>query len=131
MKRARTIVVEDHAPFRAAIADWLRGMDRAEVVGTFDSDQCTPRALAALRPDLVLLGVGIAAKANLSLVERIKAAASGAKLVVMSFFAVREFEAAVLALGADGFVPKDEVPARLPVLLRRLFADAAPDCAST
>jgi DNA-binding NarL/FixJ family response regulator len=53
-------------------------------------------------------------------VLRIKAAAD-AKLVVMLFFALREFEATALALGADGFVPKDAMPDRLPRLLDNLF----------
>ncbi len=126
MQRPRTIVVEDHAPFRASVVDWLRGMDRVEVVGAFESAQCTPRELAGLRPDLLLLGLEVARPAYLCLVARVKAAVRPPKLVVMSFFAVRELEAAVLALGADGFMPKDAVAEKLPVLLDQLFSPAAP-----
>lgn len=123
--RPRTIVVDDHVPFRNVMVGWLRATDRVDIVADVGLDDCTPQALDAWRPELLLLGLGSAEGGGLSIVERAKAAA-GSRVVVLSFLAVREFEAAVRAKGADGFVPKYAVTEKLPVLLDELFSRAEP-----
>lgn len=52
--------------------------------------------------------------------------AAGSRVVVLSLLAVREFEAAVRAKGTCGFVPKDALTQKLPVLLDEFFSRAAP-----
>ncbi|MGR8919381.1 MAG: response regulator [Gammaproteobacteria bacterium] len=123
---ATILVAEDEAKIAALLADYLTaaGM-RATVVG--DGDEVMP-AIAAQRPDLVLLDIMLPNRDGLSLCREIRAA--GALPVILLTARVEEIDRLLgLELGADDYICKPfsprEVVARVKAVLRRA-SGAAP-----
>ncbi len=58
MKRTRTLIVDDHAPFRTAVEHWLKDFAVLEVAGSCATDCKTLPASASQGLDLLLVGLG-------------------------------------------------------------------------
>lgn len=124
MKRTRTLIVDDHAPFRTAMEHWLKDFAALEVAGSCATDCSTLPASAGLGVDLLLVGLGTSGQGDFELARRLKADLQARKLVLMSLFPPAEAAAAAVAAGADGLVSKAEIFHALPALLDGFF-DAA------
>lgn len=116
---ARVLVVEDDPDIGQLILLLLR---RAGLVGTLRTDG--PAGLAAvaeLKPDLLVLDIGLPGMTGLEVLERVRAEDTGGRLPVLllSAHAHEVDRTRGLRLGADDFVLK---PFRNAELLARLRA---------
>jgi len=124
MRRARVLIVDDHAGYRGALLDWMTRFS------TVDASACTSEraalaTLASEKPDLVLVGMGPPALDNYHVVRRLRAQLSASRIVVMSLFRVPAADAVLRGAGADAIIPKGEVISALPQLLAQLDAPGA------
>ncbi len=124
MKRTRTLIVDDHTPFRTAVEHWLKDLATIEVAGSCATDCSTLPASAGQGVDLLLVGLGTSGPGDFELARRLKADLQAHKLVLMCLFPLAEAAATAVAAGADGLVSKVEIFHELPVLLAEFF-DAA------
>jgi CheY-like chemotaxis protein len=101
------LVVDDDPSFRAVAARMLRswGHDVEEAAGWVEGLART----ATLRPEVVLVDVGLPDGDGLQLAERIAAMAWHPRVIIVSSDAdVTDTDAAV-RLGAVGFIPKEQL----------------------
>lgn len=104
---ARALVVDDHPLFCDALALTLRALAGVEDVETAHTLAAALRRIeAGPAPDLVLLDLDLPDVDGLDGLLRLRAAAPGLPVLVVSSMAEAALIDAALAAGAAGFVPK-------------------------
>jgi DNA-binding NarL/FixJ family response regulator len=116
------LLVDDHAGFRAEARATLEA-DTYDVIGEAASGAAAVGEAARLRPDIVLLDIGLPDGSGLDLVARIRSAAPGSRIVLISSRRADDYGARLSAARADGFLDKTELT---PNALRDVLARRAP-----
>ncbi|WP_062466307.1 response regulator [Demequina maris] len=105
----RLLVVDDHAPFRGLVREVLE-RSGFEIVGEADDGAAALAATAALRPDAVLLDIGLPDGDGFDFCERLTA--SGVTVVLMSSRTAAELAPRIAASSARAFLPKARLSAQ-------------------
>jgi two-component system invasion response regulator UvrY len=113
------LLVDDHAIVRAGLQQMLAAMLDA-VVHEAASAEAALVALASLRPDLVLLDLGLPGLGGLALLPRL--AAMGLRVLVLSMHAEPIYAQRALDGGALGYVSKNTAPEELLIAIRTVAA---------
>jgi DNA-binding NarL/FixJ family response regulator len=107
---ARTVLVVDDDPsFRVLAARILGGWGH-EVVGEAATSADALDRAVELRPDVVLVDIGLPDGNGFALSERLRAMPGPPRVVLISSDADRANAAAALRAGACGFIPKRDLP---------------------
>jgi DNA-binding NarL/FixJ family response regulator len=112
-------LVDDHAPLRAAVRALLSAESDLEVTGEADSIERTLQLLDEVRPDVLVLDLGLGDRLSLSeirtLLER-----GGPRLaiVILTMHDEPGFRQGALAAGASAYLLKDSAPAELIAAIR-------------
>lgn len=109
----RIFIVEDHPVFRQGLIQMLDGESGLKVVGHAADAPTALREVAKLRPDLVLVDIGLPGKSGLELLKEIRAADRTVKLLVVSMHDEALYADRVLRAGGDGYVMKEQDSKRL------------------
>ena len=113
----RILVVDDHPLTRDALASLLT-QGGFEVVGeAADGVEALDLALE-LQPDLVLLDLSMPGLDGLAALPRLRAAAPGCEVVVLTASGTEENLLAAIRAGAAGYLLKSEPPERIVSFLR-------------
>ena len=102
----RVLVVEDHAPFRGLICRLLRQRADLEIVGEAADGWDAIRQAEALRPDVVLLDIGLPGLSGIEAAGRIRATVPDARLMFVTIESSLEIVERALKGGAHGYVYK-------------------------
>lgn len=103
----RLYLVDDHASFRRTFAIALRAVPGFDVVGeTGDAGECI-RAVAALRPEVVLVDLHLPERAALEAVTAIRTACPDVRILVLTLSEQAAELSAALHAGADGYLVKN------------------------
>lgn len=105
------VIIDDHAGFRAQAAELLRASGY-EVVGLCPDGRSAVAAIAALRPDVVLLDVQLPDIDGFSLIAQLDAVSDGATIVLTSTREAADYGGRVGRSGAAGFISKAELSAK-------------------
>ena len=116
----RAIVVDDYAPFLAALTVLLGHKTGVDVVGQADNGVDGLKLIEELQPDLVVVDYTMPGMGGVEITQRLKASPKAPKIIVMSFQTEPECREQALAAGADGFLVKTEIHEELMPLLRRI-----------
>lgn len=118
---AEVLIVEDQAPMRAALRDFLAlAFPALQVIEA--EDGATAMALFAQhRPSLVLMDVCLPDANGIELARRIKEMAPATVVVVMSIQNGTHIVESALAAGAAVFISKDRIFTELTPLISRLI----------
>jgi DNA-binding NarL/FixJ family response regulator len=113
----RVLVVDDHPLTRDALASLLArgGFD---VVGEAGDGADAISLAARLQPELVLLDLSMPGLDGLSALPRLRAAAPGCEVVVLTASGTEENLLAAIRAGAAGYLLKSEPPERIVSFLR-------------
>jgi DNA-binding NarL/FixJ family response regulator len=112
----RVLVVDDHPLTREALASLLRAHG-FEVAGlAADGEEAIARA-AELHPDVVLLDLSMPGLDGLGALPRLRAAAPGCEVVVLTASGTEENLLAAIRGGAAGYLLKTEPPERIAAFL--------------
>jgi DNA-binding NarL/FixJ family response regulator len=113
---ARILIVDDHPLTREALSSLL-GAHGFEVAGTAsDGAEATTEA-ARLQPDLVLLDLSMPGLDGLTALPRLREAAPGCEVVVLTASGTEENLLAAIRAGAAGYLLKTEPPERIAAFL--------------
>ena len=113
----RILIVDDHPLTREALASLLE-QDGFDVVGEA-ADGAEALGLAArLQPDLVLLDLTMPGLDGLAALPRLRDAAPGCEVVVLTASGTEENLLAAIRAGAAGYLLKSEPPERIVAFLR-------------
>lgn len=133
------MIADDHPIVREGLKSVIAQHPDVEVLGeAADGDQAID-VCAALRPDVVLLDVGMPGPGVLEVVRRLKAVPrSATRILVLSVHPEEHYARRVVIAGADGYVTKSHSPDVLyeaictvasgrKYLTPRLAAESAPE----
>ena len=113
----RILIVDDHPLTRDALSSLL-GAGGFDVVGEAADGAAALELAHSLQPDLVLLDLSMPGLDGLSALPRLRAAAPGCEVVVLTASGTEENLLAAIRGGAAGYLLKSEPPERIVAFLR-------------
>jgi len=120
----RTLIVDDHALFRAGLKALLLALPDVQVVAEAETGEEALRLIEAHRPDVVLMDVTMPGLNGLTATARTVQAFPATKVLMLSMHADEEYARQSLEAGASGYLLK---AARRDELERALRAVARGD----
>jgi len=115
--RLRVLVVEDHEPIRRVICELLQERADLLIVGEAADGLDAIRQAEALRPDVVMLDIGLPRLSGIEVAGRLRAKVPDAKLMFVTNESSLEVVEQAFRRGAHGYVYKPRVQRDiLPVL---------------
>jgi DNA-binding NarL/FixJ family response regulator len=118
MGRIRVLIVDDHAIVREGLRTLLREEEDIEVVGEAGDGTTGLGLVLTLRPDVVLLDLVMPGLAGTAAIRKIKEAARGVEVLVLTSFAEEGQVQQAVAAGALGYILKDVLRADLVQAIR-------------
>jgi DNA-binding NarL/FixJ family response regulator len=120
----RVLIVDDDPLVRAGLTFMLSAGPDLEIVGEVDDGSRVLGAVAAHRPDVVLMDIRMSVMDGLEASELLHQQADPPKILILTTFDTDEHVLRALRAGADGFLLKDTPPADL---VRAVVSVAAGD----
>jgi len=117
-KRIRILLADDHAVLRAGLRALLAAQDDLEVVGEASDGAEAIRLCQTLRPDVVVMDIGMPGVSGIDATARIKRDLPGTKVLILSMHDDRGYLRQVLRVGASGYVLKKAADTELLAAIR-------------
>jgi DNA-binding NarL/FixJ family response regulator len=132
----RILVVDNYEPWRRYVSSTLEEREGLQVVGETGDGLEAVRKAIELRPDLVLLDIGLSGVNGLEAAKQISDAVPGVKLLFATQDRDAEIMKAALSNGAHGYILKIEanhelLPAINAILHGEKFVSGASESPST
>jgi DNA-binding NarL/FixJ family response regulator len=126
LSTVRILVVDDYEPFRRFVCSTLGKRPTLQIVGEASDGLEAVRRAEELKPDLILLDIGLPTLNGIEAARRIRKLAPEAKIIFLSQESSSDVVQAALGLGAWGYVVKaraesDLLAAVEAVLLEKHF----------
>src|SRR5690242_3328488 len=121
----RVLVADDQAMVRAGFRMVLGGEDDIDVVAEAANGREAVESAARFHPDVVLMDIRMPQVDGLEATRRILAADRAARVLILTTFDLDEYLYEALAIGASGFVLKDDPPEQLIAAIRTVAAGDA------
>ncbi len=118
MKPIRVLLADDHTLVRAGIRGLLQKLEGVEVVGEAGDGHEALRLAEALRPDVVLLDVGMPALNGLEVAGRLAALDSAIRVVILTMHTSEEYVLRALRAGCAGYLVKASAVSELEIAVR-------------
>jgi DNA-binding NarL/FixJ family response regulator len=118
----RVVVVDDHPLVRDSIVDLLGAAGGIDVVGCCADGSEVAEVVARVRPDVLLLDLQMAQVDGLTAARAVRSGHPEVRIVFLTGGPSPTSAREAWALGAVGYLLKDDDPAELPVHLRAVAA---------
>jgi DNA-binding NarL/FixJ family response regulator len=119
---ARILIVDDHDVVRQGVRTLLSTHPEWEVCGEASSGAEAVGAVAALKPDVVILDVTMPGMSGLDAASRIAALGTSARILIFTMHESRRMAEDVREAGAHGYVQKSQAARDLIMAVERLLA---------
>lgn len=116
----RIFIADDHAIVRSGIQALLETIDDLAVVGEASDGQEAVTAVAALRPDVILMDLEMPVLDGIAAIEQIMAQWPEARILVLTSFATDDRVFPAVKAGALGYLLKDSGPEALVRAIRQV-----------
>jgi len=107
------LIVDDAAQWRARVREILEKQPEWQIVGEACDGFQAVRKAAELRPDLVLLDIGMPVMNGLDAADEIRRILPRSRIVFLTLESDADVRSAALAAGAHGYVLKTDAESRL------------------
>ncbi len=114
----RLMLVDDHEVVRSGIRMLLEDEADVEIVGEFGTAREALDALTELRPDVVLLDIGLPDMSGIDAAKEAKRLRPETAIVALTIHEDEEYFFRMLEAGASGYVPKRAAPEELLTAIR-------------
>ena len=104
--KIRILLVDDHAVLRAGLEALLGLEPDLDVVGKASTGEEAIERVSAVRPDVVVMDLGMPGMGGLEATRQIAASSTGARVLVLTSHAEEEYLLPVLEAGGSGYVKK-------------------------
>jgi two-component system response regulator DegU len=121
LKKIRLILIEDNRLLREGINAMLKKDSDLTVVGAFSDSDFVIEQIEELKPDILLLDLGLTNKNSLELVKSVKDAYPDVKVIVMDLVPIQEDIFQFVEAGVSGFILKD---ATIPEFMKTICSVA-------
>ncbi len=118
MKPIRALLADDHTLVRAGIRGLLQGLPGVEVVGEAEDGPEALRLAESLRPDVVLLDIGMPGLNGLEVAGRLAALDPSIRVLILSMHTSEEYVLRALRAGCAGYLLKRSAVSELEVAVR-------------
>lgn len=121
-RRARVLVVDDHALLRTGVANIVSHEQDLEVVAEASDGQEAVEAFERYRPDVTLMDLRMPVMEGVEAIRRIRAIDPQARVVVLTTYDADEDIARALEAGAKAYILKDIAASELVSCVRQVLA---------
>jgi len=118
----RLLLVDDHAVVRSGLRMLLEGEPDMQIVGEAGTGAEALLAVEALRPDVVLMDIGLPDQSGIDATRTIKQRSPATAVVALTIHEDEEYFFRMLEAGATGYVPKRAAPEELLTAIRAAAA---------
>ncbi len=124
MKKISILVIEDNRLLREGISTMLKKQPDMSVVATVGNGENILMMMDELKPNIVLLDLGLRSQNSLQVVKLIKQHYQEAKIIVMDLVPLQEDVFEFVQAGVSGFILKDANTAEFFKTIRSVFEGA-------
>ena len=121
MAKIRILLVDDHTLFRQGIRTLLSGEPDLEVVGEVGNAGDAVTLAEQLRPDVVLMDIGMAGMSSFEATRQIRKQRPETRVVFLSMYDDEDYLAEAVEIGASGYVLKESPAEQLVNALREVY----------
>ena len=114
----RLLLVDDHAVVRSGLRMMLDNESDAEIVGEASSAAEAIEAAMRLKPNVILMDIGLPDLSGIDATREIKKRAPDVSIVALTIHEDEEYFFKMLEAGASGYVPKRAAPEELLTAIR-------------
>jgi two-component system response regulator NreC len=118
MKKLRILLADDHVVMRKGLRALLERQSNLEVVGESENGRETIDLAASLKPDVVVMDVGMPVLNGIEATKTIVAQNPQISVVILSMHVDESYVMRALKAGARGYLLKDSAPADLMSAIR-------------
>ncbi len=118
MADINVLIADDHPIVCKGIRNLLEPATDITVIGEAHSGAETLQLVQSLRPDLVLLDVELTDMSGIDVIRQLNEDKINVRVLGLSSYDDREFISQLLALGASGYLLKDEIPEQIIEAIR-------------
>lgn len=118
----RVVLVDDHRMLLAGLQMLLQPLPTIEVVGTATTAAEAYAAVAAHRPDVVLLDLNLPDQSGVEVCRQLTATYPGLRVLVLTTLHERSYVTRLMQEGALGYVLKNASPEELTEAIARVHA---------
>jgi DNA-binding NarL/FixJ family response regulator len=120
-KRHRVFVVDDHPIVREGLALLIDQEPDLVVCGAAEEAESALTAIAASRPDILVLDISLRGRDGIELLKTIRSTDPDLPILVLSMHDEAMYAERALRAGANGYIMKQEATENVLVALRRLL----------
>jgi two-component system response regulator NreC len=114
----RLLLVDDHAVVRSGLKMLLENEHDVEIVGEASSASEAIEATLRLKPNLILMDIGLPDLSGIDATREIKKRVPDVSIVALTIHEDEEYFFKMLEAGASGYVPKRAAPEELVTAIR-------------
>jgi two-component system response regulator NreC len=118
MSKIRLLLIDDHQVVRQGLRMMLDGEKDLEIVGEADSASQGLIETTRLKPDVVLMDIGLPDMSGIEATKEVKRMAPEVAVVALTIHEDEEYFFKMLEAGASGYVPKRAAPDELLTAIR-------------
>ena len=103
----KVLIADDHQLFREGLVNLISSAPDIEVIGEAKDGLEATKKAKKLKPDLILIDIGMPNMNGIEATKTIKRDDAGIKIIAVSMHSDRQFVKGVLEAGADGYLLKN------------------------
>jgi len=119
-------LIEDSSPEREAITYLIAGTKGFQCLGAFPSAEAALAELPRLRPDVLLLDIGLPGMSGIECIQRVRELLPDTRILMLTVFEDHDRIFQALKAGATGYLLKKTAPAKLLEAIQELHDGGAP-----
>ena len=121
MSRIRILLADDHTLFRQGVRTLLASETDMEVVGEAADGSAAAERAAELKPDVVLLDIGMPGPSSFETTRQIKRNRPETKVLFLTMYDDEDYLLEGMEVGANGYVLKDSPALQLVAAVRDVY----------
>jgi DNA-binding NarL/FixJ family response regulator len=119
-------IVEDDAPARAILADWLNRADGFRCVSQYGSAEKALAGLPADKPSVVLMDINLPGMSGIECAGKLKTILPDTQIVILTVYEDADHIFKALAAGATGYLLKQTPRSELVAALKEVHRGGSP-----
>lgn len=119
-------IVEDDAPLRGILSDWIRSADGFKCGGVFESAEAALETLPRENPSVVLMDINMPGMNGIECVRRLKPQMMGTQFMMLTVYEDPDHIFKALSSGASGYMLKRTPRSELLAALKDVHAGGSP-----
>ena len=119
---AKVVIIDDHPAVREALAIRIAGEAGLEVCGEAADYAGAVKLVAATRPDIAVIDLGLKSGSGINLIERLSTEHKNLLMIVWSMYSEELYAERALRAGAKGYIHKEQATTEIVEAIRRVLA---------